>query len=1073
MKIRAISSLLVFCLLAALFAQSGEPVQAQSAVSTQEAGLRVIESTSHQVVLELVVPQVDLEQKSSDRGPCQSLSLPGWGLSGAPGEPALPIHGALVGVPAGSKPSVTVVSAELASVRDGVDLCPAATLIQSETFNEVPVVLGEQLALDPAAYAANQDYPGPLASAGEISMIRSQQVMQILAQPFRYNPTSRQLTVYSRLVIRVDFGETAGLNSPNSSIDEGPFEDILRSQVVNYDAARAWRIHVDAQPETPARPTSPSCKLQVKQDGMVSATYETLQAACPQIASQDPRTFHLFNQDEEVAIQVTGESDGVFASGEAVIFYGQKINTRYTDTNVYWLTAGTQPGLRMAVVDGTPGGAITPANFVAKLHLEMNLAYLINNPSGPDNNRWYWNAINLPTVGPKTYTVNLANVSTAAGTARIRGFFKGYAASPQHHIHVSINGHLILQEFWPARGEFSFDVSIPQSYLVEGANTILVEGPRTDGITINQFLVDWFEVDYIKNYAADGPQTRFSGDNTGSWEYRITGLGSTDYLTWDITDPLHPVSIANAVFEPSGSTFDLVFQQTIAQKRQYLACPPANLQSPVGIVMAGEPELRLASNGADYVMITHRSFTAALQPLADYYTSRGLRVKVVDVQDVYDEFSGGVFTPQAIRDFLAYAYTNWTRPAPSFVLLVGDGNYDFMNYTGKNDTVFIPPFLFEVDPWMGETDADNRFVTISGTDILPDMALGRLPAQTAADVTAIVEKTLNRYQHLAGAWANNALFVAGANDPSAGNFPVLSDVVIGTYLPASVTVDRVYYGFSPITTGTLAQQAISTAIHEGRGLVHFIGHSNPVAWFGDPTNYNSRMFIAPDTIATLANANLYPIFISMTCYTGYFVQPGVPTLDEQLINASGIGAAATWSPTGQGVASGHDLLDAGFFTAIYEDNVLSIGMAANQAKYYLYANSSLHRELIDTYILFGDPAMLYRSNPTAVDLNYFRAAKAPGGVELTWETVSENTLGGFNLYRRELNGEYVKVNADLIPPQKAGQMEGSQYTYLDTGALPGTLYEYRLDVIENSLQLLFNRTTLYWPFQVQLPLVEN
>ena len=196
-------------------------------------------------------------------------------------------------------------------------------------------------------------------------------------------------------------------------------------------------------------------------------------------------------------------------------------------------------------------------------------------------------------------------------------------------------------------------------------------------------------------------------------------------------------------------------------------------------------------------------------------------------------------------------------------------------------------------------------------------------------------------------------------------------------------------------------------------------------------------------------------------------------MDETLLRSIGKGAVATWSPTGQGVASGHDLLDAGFFSAIYQDNVLSIGMAANQAKYYLYANSSLHRELIDTYILFGDPAMLYRSNPTSVALNYFQAAKAPGGVELSWETVSENTLGGFNLYRRELNGEYVKVNADLIPSQKGGQAEGSRYTYLDTGALPGTVYEYRLDVIENSLQLLFNRTTLYWPYLVQLPLVEN
>ncbi len=94
-------------------------------------------------------------------------------------------------------------------------------------------------------------------------------------------------------------------------------------------------------------------------------------------------------------------------------------------------------------------------------------------------------------------------------------------------------------------------------------------------------------------------------------------------------------------------------------------------------------------NGADYILITHPDFYDAVQPLADYRHGQGLRVKRIDVQDVYDEFNAGLADPEAIRSFLEYAYTNWQAPAPAYVVLVGDGNVDPKNYQG-----FSPPPIF-------------------------------------------------------------------------------------------------------------------------------------------------------------------------------------------------------------------------------------------------------------------------------------------------------------------------------------------------------------------------------------------
>ena len=137
-----------------------------------------------------------------------------------------------------------------------------------------------------------------------------------------------------------------------------------------------------------------------------------------------------------------------------------------------------------------------------------------------------------------------------------------------------------------------------------------------------------------------------------------------------------------------------------------------------------------ATPGADYIIITHADFKAAIQPLADSaHPARGLRVRVVDVQDVYDEFGGGLMSAEAIRDFVAYAYNNWTGRPPKSVLLVGDGTYDFRHYRYATPT-FVPPYLAMVDPTTGETATDNRFVAVTlapGTTSCPISTSGGCP----------------------------------------------------------------------------------------------------------------------------------------------------------------------------------------------------------------------------------------------------------------------------------------------------------------------------------------------------------
>ena len=106
--------------------------------------------------------------------------------------------------------------------------------------------------------------------------------------------------------------------------------------------------------------------------------------------------------------------------------------------------------------------------------------------------------------------------------------------------------------------------------------------------------------------------------------------------------------------------------------------------------------------------------------------AQGLRVKAVDVAHIYDAFSYGIVSPQAIKDFISYAYDNWTPPAPKYVLIVGDATYDVKDNWGAGSVTYVPSYLTFTE-YIGETATDQWFAQVSGTG-RPARYLHRTPA---------------------------------------------------------------------------------------------------------------------------------------------------------------------------------------------------------------------------------------------------------------------------------------------------------------------------------------------------------
>jgi len=105
--------------------------------------------------------------------------------------------------------------------------------------------------------------------------------------------------------------------------------------------------------------------------------------------------------------------------------------------------------------------------------------------------------------------------------------------------------------------------------------------------------------------------------------------------------------------------------------------------------------------------------------------------------------------------------------------------------------------------------------------------------------------------------------------------------------------------------------------------------------------------------------------LEMTCYTGYFQHPEYATLDEALLRHAGGGAVAVWGAAGTGFTRGHDLLQEGFYQAAYNVSgtgtlpspAPTVGEAVLAGKLQLFSPGGSNQDLLDTFTLFGDPAM--------------------------------------------------------------------------------------------------------------------
>ena len=513
--------------------------------------------------------------------------------------------------------------------------------------------------------------------------------------------------------------------------------------------------------------------------------------------------------------------------------------------------------------------------------------------------------------------------------------------APDHRVDVSLNGFGLGRIEWDGRQAITATFPVSPGVLVAANNVLSLNLPGVGSIVEGMWL-DGFALRYARGAVPAGSSVLFTGDA----EPRTYSLGLTSTAGlrgYDVTNPENPISLVG--INPASIT---VTDPVSSGEHRYLLASAEAIQPPARMRLATELQ---PVSGADYLILTPSRFMPALTDLITLRQSQGLTVAVENLQAIYDAFDGRP-TSDAIHAYLQNAYTTW-NPRPAYVLLVGDGTFDPKLYRADSQETFLPAYLADVDPWMGETAADNRYALLDGGaqgggDMLPDLLVGRLPVNTITETQIVVDKIV-RYETdpYPGGWNSNVIFVADAAD-AAGDFAADSDQLASEFIQAPFTPRPIYYA-PPTTTVTDTHQAILTRWNAGAGLILYNGHSSVRQWSAE------RLFHRDD-VAALHNASQLPVVLEMTCFTGLFHEPGGTTLDETLLRAADGGAVAVWGATGLGVATGHQQLAQGFLASVFQRHEGTIGAGTLSGKLKLVASGSSALDLVDTFTLLGDPA---------------------------------------------------------------------------------------------------------------------
>ena len=745
-------------------------------------------------------------------------------------------------------------------------------------------------------------------------------------------------------------------------------------------------------------------KLTMEGTGLYRISYEDLTSAGVNPQDIDPATVRIFTAgplqqpdsirysgsfDEdyhltEVDLYYSGANTGSMMPGEYILFYGLGIRGwgdhldpaveeihfykhKYFDNSIYWMSwDGSFEGqpARVQARNAAPTGSagLNVDTYSHRLHVEKDALY---DPIHTDD-YWYWRRMNEGTT-LFTEEVQCVDVAGGGGMVRTLGYGPYIYDNNFNEADCSVNeehaGHLS----WVVYSDFRPDT-------VEAAISSIVEGPNDFNLTKtaeDEMYILWFDLFYDRYLKPIDGRLDFFAPSGAMQTAAITMTGfpaTEEIFLFEVTDHTKPVLLTGWQNDQG----EIVFEEMLDEiPLHYHAATASSIPSPsirVESLAAGSlPSLR-DETPPDMIIVYHRNFQDAAVRLAAYrrdnlpYSDAPV-VRAVDIDDVYNNFSGGMKDPIAIRNYLKFLYDNFDDggvPVIDFALLIGNCTYDARNILGRSND-FVPVFINVNYEDEGVEDDDFLVKLDAGYDRMIDVAIGRMPVLTSRDADIWVDRVIRYESDIdMGTWKNRVIITADDENSTntKNDFYFTWDAEWMTAddgpIPRFVDYSKIYLTNYPFV-GDLKPGATSDLIEEwsrGALIVNYAGH-------GSPEQLADERLMQMSDLYSLLNGNKQPLFLAFSCTVGDLESVYRRSMGQDITVLEEGGAIAVIAGVAPTILIPNRELNYIYFDYLFtggdstatEPIGTSLMMAkTDDATFYYTSNNA-------KYILLGDPAL--------------------------------------------------------------------------------------------------------------------
>ncbi len=744
---------------------------------------------------------------------------------------------------------------------------------------------------------------------------------------------------------------------------------------------------------------------------------------------------------------VDEEGDATFGPGDRLYFWALGFRDafvrygyedRYAADNVYWLGRGAAGGSRMDtahVWEGAVAGTLT--TFPETVHLEEELHYEWN-PTGSDLDglppecdveQWFWTDWKVPEA-------ELPIVSYGAhpdSAPLVRARFKG-SETGTHVIMLNLSngtGQSTAADSFAFSNlqEYIYESSslVPGGFFTEGENALEYRGrwyAGSDPIEGAAAFLDWIQLEYARRLVARDDYLAFaSGSPRGAWAWEVGGFSGDDIRLFDVSSPGEErwVSLPPGATRTEGAETRLVFADSLQGAARWAAVSEGGAKRLSGDRIERKTASSLHTSEADYVIITHPLFLDAIEPLAAHREAQGYRVRVADVTDLYDEFSGGIKDPVAIRRYLQWGFEHWTTK-PLFALLVGDASEDHRGAYAESSPDWVPSIG---NYYQGELAAMDNWFARFDEDALLDLSIGRLPAGTESELEIMIDKILAYERFSPGDdWRGRVLLLS--DDLCSGSTPYhcerMSEEIFEDTTREAADIARASAGapldviemhlseYTGYTTGDgyhdhclgggvldpvkcvrdsvyrNVTPALFRALNDGVLLFSFLGHGNRKMLFDEQVVADSIVFDGQwraDVITRSANAGQPYIAHGFGCHFGDFneVKESASAVQDCLLEKMLLlpdkGAVAALGSTGFETLPASSAYEEYLYRTLFEAPPTIVDDAGGSwARWLLGEVQAVSIALLAAspqggshlwrYSLFGDPALVIDALPPSM-----------------------------------------------------------------------------------------------------------